>query len=221
MSFGLLKLSYNNTGENTVEGGICGAGFFIDSRTFLTAYHIFNSQNKRPNIGFMNCQYWIASRNNEVIEITNEQIEDFPEIDTTVIRFNRDITQDFNVISNNQPNDGDFIENFGYLPNMPRINADWVSQRLVISTANLDDSFSDASGTIREIKPMTIDKNDVKLYEKMIITTSYPGRVGMSGGQLLNRNREIIGLMSFGLPVDSQYKDCLGAVWINEIIGRI
>jgi len=44
MTFALLKLSYNEIGENSVEGGICGAGFFINEKIFLTAHHIFNSK---------------------------------------------------------------------------------------------------------------------------------------------------------------------------------
>ncbi len=42
----------------------------------------------------------------------------------------------------------------------------------------------------------------------------------MSGGALVNDNK-IIGLMSFGLPADSDFKDVVFAISIGEIMARL
>lgn len=221
MTFALIKLSYNNIGENNVEGGICGAGFFIDSYTFLTAHHIFNSTVNIPNAGFRNCQYWLASRNGQIIEINNMTIHVYPEIDTTVIKFNNSVTDSFVNVERNRPNVGEKIYNQGYLTSMPQIDAGWGTNGLVIRSVNLNAVHSDADGTIRQVSEETIYANDVKLINRTLIITSYPGRVGMSGGPMFNENNEVIGLMSLGLPPDIPQKDFLGAIWIDEILNTI
>jgi V8-like Glu-specific endopeptidase len=221
MTFALIKLSYNNIGEKNVKGGICGAGFFIDNETFVTAYHIFNSTNNFPNVGFRNCQYWLASRSGQIIEIKNVTIQNYPEIDTTVIRFNNRVTDNIVNIDRNTPIVGDDIYNQGYIPNMPQIDAGWRQNGLILRSINLNVSLSDANGSIREINNTTITAKDVNITNRTLITTSYPGRVGMSGGPMFNENDDVIGLMSIGLPADVLQKDFLGAIWINEILNTI
>jgi len=221
MTFALIKLSYNNIGVNNVEGGICGAGFFIENDTFVTAHHIFNSTKNVPNIGFRNCQYWLASRNGQIIEVKNVAIHDHPEIDTTVIRFSNSVTNDIVNIERNRPNVGDRIRNQGYIPSMPQIDAGWGQDGLIIRSINLKKLLSDSYGVIREIKNETINANDVNITNRILITTSYPGKVGMSGGPMINENNQVIGLMSIGLPADVPQKDFMGAIWINEVLNTI
>jgi len=221
MTFALIKLSYNNIGENNVEGGICGAGFFIDNKTLVTAHHIFNSTNNVPNAGFIYCQYWLVSRNGQILEIENATIQDYPQIDTTVIRFNNRVTNNIVNVDRNRPNVGDNIYNQGYIPNMPQIDAGWGQNGLILRSVNLTVSHSDANGTIREVNNTTINANDVNINNRTLITTSYPGRVGMSGGPMFNENNDVIGLMSIGLPADVPQKDFLGAIWIDEIMNTI
>lgn len=221
MSFALIKLSYNQIGENNVEGGICGTGFFISNNRFITANHIFSSLKNRPNIGFANCQYWLASRTGQIIPIENMEIIDHSEIDTTEIIFNSSVTGKISEINKERPNVGDEISNQGYLPNMPQIDATWGQNGLIIRSVNLNAVHSDASGFIREIENVTIRANDVNITNRTLITTSYPGRVGMSGGPMFNNRNQVIGLMSIGLPADVAQKDFLGAIWINEIMNTI
>ena len=221
MTYAIIKLSYNEIGENNIEGGICGASFFIENNTLLTAHHVFNSTQNIPNVGFKNCQYWLASRNGEIIELKDVIIQDYPEIDTTVIRFNNSVTNNILITNRTLPNNGGRIYNQGYIPNMPKIDAGWGKERLEIRSIDMSDSYSDGEGTIREINSSTITANDVNITNKTLITTSYPGRVGMSGGPMLNENNEVVGLMSIGLPADVPQKDFLGAIWIDEILSLI
>ena len=221
MSFALIKLSFNRIGENNVEGGICGTGFFVDNNRFITANHIFSSINNRPNNGFANCQYWLASRTGQVIEIKNVNIHDHPEIDTTEIIFNRNVTENVVELNRERPNVNDEISNHGYLPNMPEIDATWGQNGLIIRSTNLNMVHSDTNGFIRNIQNVTIRANDVNITNKTLIITSYPGRIGMSGGPMLNDRNQVIGLMSIGLPADVAQKEFLGAIWINEIMNTI
>ena len=221
MSFALIKLSYNEIGDNNIEGGICGTGFFINNKIFITAHHIFNNKAKIPNDGFVNCQYWLVSKIGEIIEVIDVIIDDYPEIDTTAIRFNSSITDNIAAIERILPNVGEEIYNQGFTTNMPKIECEYYSYGLFLKSVDLSDSISDGKGTVREINKRTIHYNDVKMKDKTLIITSYPGRVGMSGGPMYNFRNEVVGLMSIGFPPDLQQKDYLGAIWIDEILKTI
>ncbi len=49
MAFAIMKLSYNSPGDSRLTGGICGTGFFVDSRTAVTAHHVLNCKTFEPN----------------------------------------------------------------------------------------------------------------------------------------------------------------------------
>lgn len=221
MTFAIIKLSYNSIGDATVEGGVCGSGFFVDKKTFLTANHVLNSNSKIPNAGFKYSQFWLVSRAGEIIEITDSIIEDFPSIDVSVIRFSNDITQDIVSFDVNKPCIGDLINNQGYTTEMPDVNVLWNHYKLIITKVDLTNNISDNNGFIKDFLKVTIPANDVKIVDKYAIITSYPGRVGMSGGPMFNAQSKVIGLMSFGYPVDVITKDFLGAIWIDEIMKTI
>lgn len=218
MPFALIKLSYNEIGDSNIEGGICGTGFFVDNKIFITAHHIFNNKSKIPNVGFRNCQYWLVSKTGEIIEVKDVNIADYPEIDTTTITFNTCITDNIVEIERTLPNVGDEIYNQGFTTNMPMINCGYNSYGLFLKSVDLSNNISDGNGTVREINNETIYYDDVKLKGKTLIITSYPGRVGMSGGPMYNVKNEVIGLMSIGFPPDIQQKNFLGAIWIDEIL---
>ena len=119
------------------------------------------------------------------------------------------------------PSENDKIYNHGYLPKMPIIDANWTSNGLIIKSVNLSTVHSDGMGTVQIINKDPVNGNDVKLTNKTLIITSYPGKVGMSGGALFNNDNKVIGLMSFGYPLDNPNKNYIGAVWINEILKEI
>ena len=69
MAFAILKLSYNAPGDNSLVGGICGSGFFLDGSTAVTAHHVLNDETFKPNVGFRYVSVWIVSRNGSVLKI--------------------------------------------------------------------------------------------------------------------------------------------------------
>jgi hypothetical protein len=50
--FAVLKLSYNNAGDASVIGGVCGTGFFVGPGTAISAYHVLNETTFTPNPGY-------------------------------------------------------------------------------------------------------------------------------------------------------------------------
>ncbi|MDP3445310.1 MAG: trypsin-like serine protease, partial [Ignavibacteria bacterium] len=218
--FAVVKISYNKVGETPVTGGICGSAFLIDDSTIITANHVLNPQNFAPNKGFNFVQYWLLSRdNNLIIPLSKDYIKSIEKIETSIIKIPNRVKCTLEVAGSN-PKINDSVQNYGHIINMPITNAHWENNQLIIDDFNLNNSTSDSTGTITEFKKITIDANDVKLKDIEVIQPSFKANIGMSGGPLISNNK-IVGMMSFGLPADSDIKDIVFAISIDEILTKL
>ncbi len=191
MVFAILKLSYNNPGETTITGGICGSGFFVSNKLAVTAHHVLNSATLSPNIGNRFCQLWLLSRNGSVVPFDGGNIEMYPSIVTSIIRFEKPLPglTDY-AISSYQPKLGDKVIGKGHIGNsMPQVEANWVNSSLVITAGNLQRSLCDRKGNITGIQNFTVNANDVKIKDVRGFELSFGSRIGMSGGPLLHKNK--------------------------------
>lgn len=221
MTVAVLKLSYNKVGETPVTGGICGTAFFVNKLTALTAHHGFNAQDFRPNPGYKYCQYWLLTRLGKAIPFTDSHLEPHPEVDTTVIRFPRPLSEiEILNLNTSTPSAGSHIYNEGFRNSeMPsNIRAEWLVDSLYIESCDTSNVVANGHGTIKQVSKATVKSMDVNLNEILCIVTSYPGVVGMSGGpMMLAGTRQVIGLMSFGLPANEEVKTEVAAVATSEI----
>lgn len=222
MAFAILKLSYNQPGDSSVEGGICGSGFFINSRTAVTAHHCLNNNTFRPNTGFRNALFWIITRRGLVIRIDRNFASLYPDFDTTIISF-RDSMSNVQVYECAIDGivDGLKVLGIGHIGNsMPPIDAEWQGSEFVIKSASLAGVMRDMDGFV---KPHLIDinGNDVRMHCVLGLKLSFCSYVGMSGGPVVDSNTgKVIGMLSYGLPRDSSVKTETFAVSINEILSR-
>lgn len=220
ITFAILKLSYNNIGETPVTGGICGTAFFIDERTALTAHHILNKLNYKPNNEYRHCQYWLISETNVIIPIQKEALIDYPEIDMTVIAFSEPPSGVAVLkLSGASPLIGEEVYSKGYMGNqMPDVKANWAPDRLVIERCDLRSVTVVREGFVKSIKTLMVNAKDIKLNNIAGAETSFSGVIGMSGGPLIRKStNEVIGLMSIGLPPDIPEKKTLFAISAEEI----
>ena len=81
----ILKLSYNHIGESPLTGGICGSFFFVKSNLTITANHVLNKKDFKPNSGFQFCQFWLIVQPDVIVEIKKDNLIEYPEIDTTFV----------------------------------------------------------------------------------------------------------------------------------------
>lgn len=224
MAFAILKLSYNNIGDTTLEGGICGSGFLIDSRTAITAHHVLNENTFQPNTGYRSCKLWILTRLGSVITLERRHIVEFPEIDTSIIRIEKNgLTETIHPIFKEGGGEIGMVEGLGHTGNaMPSIKANWSSVSLIIERVDLQSVMCDQQGTILRKANLSVRSKDVNIENISGYEVSFGSRVGMSGGPLLSRdNREVLAMLSFGLPADAVEKTRTFAVAINEIIRRL
>ena len=217
--FAVIKFSYNSVGETPIEGGICGTAFLINDSTVITANHVLNNKIYMPNPGYKYVQYWLLKRGSKlIIELAPSDILSFTNIETAIIKLHTKLKSDFDlteqIIIKSAP-----VFNYGHIINMPVTNAHW-EQKLVIDDYNLEQSKSDKTGYIVDIKEASVKSTDVNFENKICIQPSFIANVGMSGGPLICENK-LIGLMSFGLPVDSVIKKEVYAISVNEILQEI
>lgn len=220
MTWAILKLSYNLIGDSTTTGGICGSAFFIDEKTALTANHILSTSNYKPNENYRKCQYWLISREGRIINLKKEYLVDLPQIDTTVIKFQeKQIVRKPFELSDKPPIKGEEVLTQGFVgEDMPKIDARWAKDCLLIESVNLRRAIADRHGFVKSNKILDVNANDIKLNDIKGVELSFPGIIGMSGGPLIRKSTgEVIGLLSIGLPPDVQQKKSLFAISVEEI----
>ncbi len=217
----ILKLSYNQIGENTIIGGICGTCFAIDRHRLLTAEHIISKNSFTPDNGFEKVRYWALLESGQNIEIYKNNIESKREKDLSIIKTSKWINGKVLKVINSETNINSTCGNYGYTARtMPDIDGAWSKRKFNIKFHSLQENRIHSSGYVKSIKNAEVNTNDLNLKSR-ILELSYGGREGMSGGCLQNENNEIIGLMSFGLPPDQAVKNILFAVDIREIINYL
>jgi len=220
----IFKASYNFSRDTNVVGGICGTTFFIDERNVLTANHLLNLDNFKPNDNFLYCKFWLLLENGQTLIIEKDYLKSYPNIDTTKICFPSAIYNDSLEYKTTIAKEGDKFILKGFLASVPenpkpQTTLSWDKQgELIINSFNLDSVISIQEGVIEEIKKISLKSKDVVINEKIYLTLSCGGNTGLSGAPLVKSDTgEIIGLMSFGLPVDVVIKEKLFAISINEV----
>ena len=224
MVFAILKLSYNDAGNSTLEGGICGTGFFIKERTAVTAYHVLNTNTFQPNVGHRNCKVWLLSRSGSILSLGLENVIEIPEADTSIINVEeRPIDLPAYTCAPNDVDVGRAVKGLGHIGNsMPRLQATWEANALAIKNCDLMSVTSDMIGKVVNQFMCSVTAQDVNLQGIKGYEVSFGSRIGMSGGPLLDAaTNNVLGLLSFGLPPDAAEKTKTFVVLIDEIVRRI
>ncbi|KAF0140409.1 MAG: hypothetical protein FD122_2424 [Stygiobacter sp.] len=221
--FAIVKLSFNQPGESSLIGGICGSAFLINDSTVITAHHVMNSK-VVPNPGYKYCRFWLLNRNGTlIIQIESQQLEDYQEIDCSLIHLREKLNIPYLSIEKIDAKVGDSVYSIGHIgESMPKINAEWEGDKLIILNYSLENFKVDKEGEIKEIKKDTIQKNDVNIINIEVIQPSFGAIKGMSGGPLLSKSSDkLLGLMSYGLPENSAQKHSVYAISTNELYNKI
>lgn len=223
MAFAILKLSYNQPGDSSLTGGICGTGFFIDSRTAITAHHCLNDETFRPNAGFRHVLVWVITRSGSVRRIDRDVASLHPEIDTTIISF-RDSLSNVQIYgcAVGSVVAGQKVSGIGHVGNsMPPVNAEWRGSELVIRSASLVGAKRDVDGAVKRSVTFDISANDIRMHGVRGFELSFGSQVGMSGGPVVDSSTgTVLGMLSVGLPPDAILKTETFAVSIDEILSR-
>ena len=224
-TFAILKLSYNEPGDSSLVGGICGTGFFVGPSTAITANHVLNDSTFTPNTGFRHCRVWLIMREGTIYSIDPHATKPFPMIDTTVIRLNGDKEESFwsDRFDRSPVVRGAKVRGFGHIGSaMPKMDVKWDGDVLRITKVDLASAYSDRSGHVAKVLEFDVNANDVKLKNVRGFQVSFPSRVGMSGGPVVNaENGQVLGMLTFALPPDADIRTQTFAVSINEIIQQV
>ncbi len=223
MAFAILKLSYNQPGDSSLTGGICGTGFFVDSRAAITAHHCLNNETFRPNEGLQHALVWVIERSGTIRQIERGYTSLHPEIDTTTISFPDPVTGvKIYECSVGGVSAGLNVDGIGHMGNsMPKVNAEWQSSELIIQSASLASVARDMCGFVKRLLTPNIDANDIKMHGVRGFELSFGSQVGMSGGPVVDSaTSRGLGMLSVGLPPDSDAKTETFAVSIDEILKR-
>ena len=220
----IFKASYNSFNNSNVVGGICGTAFFIDKKHALTANHLLNTNNFKPNDGFSYCKFWLLIENGQSLIIEKDYLKSYPDVDTTKICFPSEVCKDSINYKTIITEKGDRFILKGFLASVPenpnlQVTLDWNEQKeLVVKSFDLNSVISTLEGFVEEVKNISLNSKDVNITDKRCLILSCGGNTGLSGAPLIKSSTgEIIGLMSFGLPANITVKEKLYAISISEV----
>lgn len=224
MAFAILKLSYNEPGDSSLTGGICGTGFFVDSSTSITAHHVLNGETLTPNVGYRNVMLWLISRSGAICRIERSMVSLHPEIDASLIRLPNAMSG-FPIyeVTPMAIASGIRVRGIGHQGNaMPSVDAEWQGTELVIRRADLMPLVLDRDGHVERLLTLHINAHDVKMRNVPGFELSFGSQVGMSGGPVVDAETGcVLGMLSIGLPPDANVKTQTFAVSIDQIVERI
>lgn len=224
MAFAILKLSYNEAGDSSLTGGICGTGFFVDSSTAFTAHHVLNEETLAPNLGYRHVLLWLILRSGPICRIEHSTVELHPEIDTTIIRFKNPVLGALIYdVARTKADAGIGVRGIGHKGNvMPSVDAQWQGPELILQSANLADVVLDRDGYLKRPVTLDVNANDIKMVGVRGFELSFGSQVGMSGGPVVDlASGRVLGMLSIGLPADHNVKTETFAVSIEEIMERV
>lgn len=215
----ILKISYNPV---TIEaqGGTCGTVFFINNKYFISANHCFDNQIFNPNPGFPKVKLCLANEKGDIIESINFRIKkSIPDYDLAIGEL---INTDKNIVGCSIGEDcvaGDDVYNIGFPTDDKLVNYKLriENDELVIENLNLRKSKQE--GKVSKLVMSTVNANDIKLKDKLLIQLNYTSTVGFSGGPLISKSTgKIVGLMSLVVPKEIDVNQPAMAIRISDIL---
>lgn len=203
-----------------VVGGFAGTCFCVDDGFFVSAYHFLGSL-FQPNDGYNKFRVYLVSQIGGYIEITEDSVAHFPEIDMTVIDIKREFTGTTRFqLSTSGLNHGNKVCLLGYPISMGfeasfKENGD-------IMQINVNPSPTASCGEIVSVKQKTVSSNDVNIADIECVELSCGAEIGQSGGPIiLAGSNTVIGFGSHGPEADIAVKSKVYGISSREIIPKL
>ncbi|MBS3078004.1 Fe-S cluster assembly ATPase SufC [Candidatus Pacearchaeota archaeon] len=189
----VLRPNYSKEGI-LKEVGICGSGFFIDEKTFITSYHILNESSFIPNKKYFNRIIILMNSEGKKIEITRKEVYQYiPSLDLTIVKTLE--KENFFGIGKKYSK-GDQVKNIGY-------PEEKIKEILDKNLLTVKKQFENSGKVLDIIEEYSIYANDVKIENKKVIILDYSLEKGFSGGPLF-KDGKVIGILSHINPLNKK-----------------
>lgn len=175
--------------------GIAGTGFFISPREFVSSYHCLNEASFVPDERYNNDHVILKSPSGDEIHVAPQMVSYYPDMDVSKVMVSRDYSY-LDLALNTGI--GDPVSNLGYPSGAIGRFISIQSRSPFRFSVSLPDR--QAGHILSHSDDFSFNSNDVNIVGKQVIITDYSSIVGFSGGPLLNKNAEVIGMMSMVIP---------------------
>lgn len=214
-------LGFIKNGKYEVYYEICGTFFFVTANTALTANHVLFKDFFSLSDPFKSKQSFLVGENNFIQEVKSEYITEHKNIDLSIIKFPKKLTDTYFEISRDEPTENQTLYFCGYNGDaQPEIEACNDKFKILLKKVDLSPvTFITQDGYVKKLSNMTLKSADFDLNGINVIELSHGGYAGMSGGPVVDKTTgKIIGLLSFGDTEDADKKDTLFALDNTELI---
>jgi hypothetical protein len=205
----IIKASFQANADGvSFIGGVAGTAFALQNRKCMAAHHVLNANTFKTPPGYSGTSVFLVFESGQIIRIRETDVQNFPDRDVAIIT-HQDMPVGTWTLDTEPRPDHSVIMALGFHASL------WPSD-MEISTSNSSVSIAKADvtnlriATIGEIlsrKRLTINANDLQVKDAEFYEISAAVFDGMSGGPLVSvAEGNIIGLLSFGLPQDQDFK---------------
>lgn len=217
----IVRCCSDSVGSSYAHGGICGSAFFVSQSRLLTAEHIVSAISL-PEEGYSPVTYWLIGRDNYRKKFTAAvNVMKLPEKDLAIIDLDTPYVSAI-PLKINRPLislcPGLSVSFYGYVAPVPiGVRFRWEKDTLVPHGSPT--AINDVTTVIQRMSKYNISSADINLTETSLIVLDCHGVKGNSGGPLLLHNTtELLGMLIFGLPVDSPDKKTVFAISRDELL---
>jgi hypothetical protein len=192
-------VTFYNTHDDNVRGGVCGTVFFVSPTQAITAHHVLKAESFKPLPGFDRVKVWLVHEGYRPVEMRPEYIQSNPSTDVTTIQIPtaRAVDRSF-VYATGGIEGAKQVETDGFVantagPQLTRVGAD------VVVTAVDHLERLHLSGTVIRTAQVNLKATDLELKGSPEVEFSYQPVVGISGGPVTS-NGKVIAMNSFADP---------------------
>ena len=198
-SFGVFSVAYK-LGQAQAMGGIGGTAFFISKTKAITAYHVLKPASFQPRPGFDRVKIWLVHENYTAIEITEKNLQYFPNRDETVITLdpNQTVEDKYVFQKDSRLVIGSHVETEGFQVNSTGPVLQFEGQELRVTAVPQLHRLSFSGDLIGALR-VNLSATDIDLKDAPCVQLDYQPIVGMSGGPVIADGR-VIGMNSFADP---------------------
>ena len=238
-TFAIVKASYRwvpvptspdpNVRRPDAVGGYCGAAFFVNSKTVVSANHVLNESTFSPDHGRSHAQVWLISPDGHIVEIDASMLSSYPDLDLSVLKVPSKVPPSAQLsLASKDPSEREAIYNEGYPDSgqpdldLQVVNPPTGQPKIALTRGDLSSAVFRCDGSVSSVGRESVVANDMTLRNVMIVRTDYGGAVGMSGGPLIRkRDQNVVGFMSHGYPPNANRKNVLCAVSVTEFVDHL
>jgi len=192
-------VTFYNTHDDVVRGGVCGTVFFVSGTQAITAHHVLKPESFKPMPGFERVRVWLVHEGYRPIELKREYVQSNPNTDVTLISIPvAQAVEPRFIYATGAADLNAPVETDGFIANTPGPILERQGVDVAVTRVEHLQRLH-LSGKLIRTAQINLKASDIDLKGSPEMELSYKPVVGISGGPVTS-NGKVIAMNSFADP---------------------